>query len=43
MNKMKIKFIDGIIQILDFMNINLEYQFIYDFLDNEINKYKNKE
>ena len=43
MNKMKIKFIDGIILILDFMNINLEYQFIYDFLDNEINKYKNKE
>ena len=43
MNKMKIKFIDGIILILDFMNINLVYQFIYDFLDNEINKYKNKE
>ena len=43
MNKMKIKFIDGIILILDFMNINLEYQFIYDFLDNEINKYKNKD
>ena len=25
------------------LKLNLVYQFIYDFFDNEINKYKNKE
>ena len=42
MNKIKIKFIEGIIMILYFSSINFLYQFIYDFLNNRINKRNNK-